>query len=349
MYEYDVALSFAGEDREYVREIAKKLKAKKLNVFFDEFEKANLWGKDLYQYLHYVYKECALFCVVFVSSSYIEKAWTRHELKAAQNRAFLDNSEYILPLILEVGINLPGLPDTVGYISTKYYTTAQIVKIICEKINSVKPLKKEEFEARKKIYNIVFQTFNFIIEKYTCFGEGSKKDEIYIINCLISEYKDFLLEHAHEINSDLYVFLVQILKELETYIGNNEIINIYHSVNLQYKTDALNILKSAFENSGFSSNFDFYYYLYSKAFLINKNDMLSSSLKKILKNISSRIEKPISFMEYMEQIVRLMCFDEYIEDEDNTELIKKVLYDSEELKEAEKKYNDSAIIKFDKN
>lgn len=349
MYEYDVALSFAGENREYVRGIAKKLKAKKLKVFFDEFEEANLWGKDLYQYLHYVYKECALFCVVFVSSSYIEKAWTRHELKAVQNRAFLDNSEYILPLILESGLNLSGLPDTIGYISTKCYTATQIVKIIYEKINNVKPLKREEFETRKKIYNIVFQTFNFIIEKYTCFGEGAKKDEICIIQCLISEYKNFLLEHAHEINADLYVFLVQILKELETYIENNEIINIYHSANLQYKTDVLNMMKRAFENSGFSSNFDFYYYLYSKVFSINKEDMLLSSLKKILQNISSRIEKPISFMEYLEQIVRLMCFDEYIEDEDNTDLIQKMLYDCEELKEAEKKYNDSAIIKFDKD
>lgn len=130
MYEYDVALSFAGENREYVREIAKKLKAKKLKVFYDEFEETNLWGKDLYQYLHYIYKECSLFCVVFVSSSYIKKAWTRHELKAAQNRAFLDNSEYILPLLLEPGINLPGLPDTIGYISIKDHTIAQVANIL---------------------------------------------------------------------------------------------------------------------------------------------------------------------------------------------------------------------------
>ncbi len=349
MYEYDIALSFAGEDREYVREIAKKLKAKKLKVFFDEFEEAKLWGKDLYQYLHYIYKECALFCVVFVSSNYIEKAWTRHELKAAQNRAFLDNSEYILPLILEPCINLPGLLDTIGYISAKCYNSTQIVKIIYEKINSIKPLKKEEFETRKKIYNIVFQTFNFIVEKYTCLGEGSKEAEIYIIKCLISEYKDFLLEHALEINSDLYVFLVKILKELETYIDNNEIFIFYHSVNLQYKADVLNMLKEAFEQSGFNSQFDFYYYLYNKGILSNKEDMLLRSIKNILKNISIQLESPTSFAEYLEQIVRLMCFDEYAEDKDNTELIKKMLYDMEELKEAEKMYNDSATIKFDKN
>ena len=37
MYEYDVALSFAGENREYVREIAKKLKSYRfrLNMSLD--------------------------------------------------------------------------------------------------------------------------------------------------------------------------------------------------------------------------------------------------------------------------------------------------------------------------
>lgn len=96
--------------------------------------------------MHYIYKECALFCIIFVSSSYIEKAWTRLELKAAQNRAFLDNSEYILPLRLESGISLPGLPDTIGYISTKNHTVTQIVKNVCEKVYAVKSTKKDECE-----------------------------------------------------------------------------------------------------------------------------------------------------------------------------------------------------------
>lgn len=349
MYEYDVALSFADEDREYAKEIARRLRAKKLKVFFDEFEEAKLWGKNLYQYLYYIYKECALFCVVFVSSNYIKKAWTRLELKAAQNRAFLENSEYILPLSLESDIKLPGLPETIGYLSSKTHTTAQIAKIIYQKVYSVKPTKKEEFETRKKIYNIVFQTFNFIIEKYTCFGAGSKQAEIYFIKYLISDYKNFLLEHAHEINSDLYVFLVKVLKELETYIENNEIINFYHSVNLQYKADILNILKKAFENSGFSSQFDFYYYLYSKGILDNKEDMLLSAIKKIVQNISFSDKNPISITEYLEQIVRLMYFDEHAEDEDYTELVKKMLQNTEKLREAEKMYNDSSIVKFNKN
>jgi hypothetical protein len=47
--EYDVALSFAGEDREYAEELANALRGK-ANVFYDGFEKAKLWGEDLYVY-----------------------------------------------------------------------------------------------------------------------------------------------------------------------------------------------------------------------------------------------------------------------------------------------------------
>ena len=348
MYEYDVALSFAGENREYVREIAKKLKAKKLKVFYDEFEEANLWGKDLYQYLHYIYKECALFCVVFVSSSYIKKAWTKHELKAAQNRAFLDNTEYILPLLLEPGINLPGLPDTIGYISTKDHTGSQIVKMIYEKVYTVKPTKEEEFKIKKKIYNIVFQTFNFIIDKYVCFGGGSKEAELTFLEYLISDYKNFLLEHAHKINSDLYVFLVKILRELEKYIENGEVINIFHSANLQCKANVLNALKKAFEDSGFSDQFDFYFYLYCNDIFNDRNSMLEISLHDIVQKLSSRIQKPTAIIDYLEQIVRLINFNEYVEDGDNTELIE-MLKNTEELKEMEKIYNDSPVITFDED
>lgn len=42
---YEVALSFAGENRGYVREVACALQARGIAVFYDEFEKIDLWGK----------------------------------------------------------------------------------------------------------------------------------------------------------------------------------------------------------------------------------------------------------------------------------------------------------------
>lgn len=52
---YEVALSFAGENRELVEAIAQGLRRWRIKVFYDNFERSNLWGKDLYQYLSDVY------------------------------------------------------------------------------------------------------------------------------------------------------------------------------------------------------------------------------------------------------------------------------------------------------
>lgn len=135
-FDYDVTLSFAGEDREYVEKIALYLKKRGVKVFYDKFEVANLLGKDLYQYLSRIYKDNARFCVVFVSQSYKNKAWTRHELRNAQNRAFHENKEYILPVFLE-DVILDGLIDTIGYLKTSEYTYEEICDIIIEKINMI--------------------------------------------------------------------------------------------------------------------------------------------------------------------------------------------------------------------
>lgn len=45
-YKYDIALSFAGEDREYVEKVATLLKENGIKVFYDKFEQVDLWGKD---------------------------------------------------------------------------------------------------------------------------------------------------------------------------------------------------------------------------------------------------------------------------------------------------------------
>ena len=135
-YDFDVALSFAGEDREYVERIASNLKSRGIKVFYDKFEVANLWGKDLYQYLSHIYKDNARFCIVFVSQKYKEKAWTKHELKNAQNRAFHENKEYILPVFLE-NIELDGLNDTIGYIKVSEFSESEIVDLIIEKVNKI--------------------------------------------------------------------------------------------------------------------------------------------------------------------------------------------------------------------
>ncbi|MEO1367437.1 MAG: TIR domain-containing protein, partial [Acidobacteriota bacterium] len=63
-FTYEVAISYAGEDREMAKSIADGLKAEGVPVFYDQFERSKLWGKNLYQYLADVYSTKARFCLL---------------------------------------------------------------------------------------------------------------------------------------------------------------------------------------------------------------------------------------------------------------------------------------------
>ncbi len=118
VYRYDVALSFAGEQRHMAEELADILTAQGVRVFYDRAHEAELWGKDLFAYLHEVYSKLSRYCIVFVSSSYITKMWTTHERRAAQERALKERDiEYLLPVRVDE-TSLPGLPDTIGYVES---------------------------------------------------------------------------------------------------------------------------------------------------------------------------------------------------------------------------------------
>ncbi len=138
-FEFDVALSFAGEDRAYVGDIAEGLRSHDVRVFYDLYEQATLWGKDLYEHLDYVYRHAARYCVLFVSEHYARKVWTNHERTSAQARALQENEEYILPVRFD-DIEIPGLRPTVGYIDARSVTSDQLVEFILRKLDKPRVL-----------------------------------------------------------------------------------------------------------------------------------------------------------------------------------------------------------------
>ena len=133
MQTYDIALSFAGDDREYARRLAKLIRAQGLTVFFDEYEQAELWGKDLYSHFQGIYRDKATFCVILVSEAYARKLWTRHELRQAQARAFRENQEYILPIRLD-DTELAGLNDTTAFLDSRIIPVEQVAVLLGIKV-----------------------------------------------------------------------------------------------------------------------------------------------------------------------------------------------------------------------
>jgi photosystem II stability/assembly factor-like uncharacterized protein len=132
-YEYDVALSFAGEDRRLAEELAHRLGHFGLRIFYDRDQQATLWGKDLYQHLQEIYRDKARFCVIFISASYVRKHWPRHELKQAQARALIESREYILPLRID-DTDVPGMNRTTGELDLRSMSMDFVSKLLFEKL-----------------------------------------------------------------------------------------------------------------------------------------------------------------------------------------------------------------------
>jgi hypothetical protein len=130
---YDVALSFAGENRAYAEQVARVLRDAGARVFYDKWETPDLWGKDLAEYLPGVYGGQARFCVMFVSQHYAEKAWPTRERRAAFERAIQEKTEYILPVQID-GTAVPGLSSTIHYLSATQYSARQVGELAIEKL-----------------------------------------------------------------------------------------------------------------------------------------------------------------------------------------------------------------------
>ena len=138
---YQVALSFAGEQRSYVEEVVRHLKSMRISLFYDNDERGYLWGKDYIETFHEVYANQSEYVVMFISKYYVEKAWTRHERRATLIRAFQERREYVLPVRFD-DTPVPGLPDSVGFVQASDHSPKQISSMIAEKL-SIKPFDSE--------------------------------------------------------------------------------------------------------------------------------------------------------------------------------------------------------------
>jgi hypothetical protein len=136
-FEYDVALSFAGEDRAVAREFANLLMNKNIKVFYDEDEADDLWGKDLIAHLASLYQNKARYCVMFISKNYPLKRWTNFERQHIQARAFRDTNEYILPIRID-DTDVPGITEAIGYRDIRQHSLESIANTLGKKLAKVK-------------------------------------------------------------------------------------------------------------------------------------------------------------------------------------------------------------------
>lgn len=146
-YDFDVAVTFAGEDRVFVNEVVALVKEAGFSVFYDEDAKVEMWGQDLTEYFPDVYEHRARFAVMFVSMHYAAKPWTRLERRSVLVRALQSATPYLLPVRLD-STELPGVRSSVAYLDGQAEGAAGVARAVVAKLGSSHAEGSRRFNGR---------------------------------------------------------------------------------------------------------------------------------------------------------------------------------------------------------
>lgn len=116
--QYEVAISFAGEQRAFAQEIARHLGQYGVAYFYDDENKSALWGKDLAEEFNHIYTKKTNYVLMLISKEYIEKPWCRHERRSAISEGLVRGAEFILPVRFGNAWP-PGMPTTMSYLDAE--------------------------------------------------------------------------------------------------------------------------------------------------------------------------------------------------------------------------------------
>ena len=142
---YQVALSFAGEQRDYVEDVANHLKNFGVAVFYDRFEEVKLWGKNLAEHFDRIFAQQSEYVVMFISKEYVDKAWPSHERQHALCRMIKERREYILPVRFD-NSKVPGLAEGVLYLNACDYNPKALAEAVAKKLET-RPATGKAFDV----------------------------------------------------------------------------------------------------------------------------------------------------------------------------------------------------------
>lgn len=122
---YDAFLSFPGEERDYVRQVARLLSGRGVRVWFDEFEAGHLWGRDLQQYIDSAIS-ASRYVIVFFSARHRNQR--QRELENYLKVGIPAGSEQILPVTLR---GAPPEGSLGKFINADRLSVETLVDLIC--------------------------------------------------------------------------------------------------------------------------------------------------------------------------------------------------------------------------
>jgi TIR domain len=133
---FDVALSFPGEHRDYVADVAEGLR-KHLgvnSVFYDQWYEALLARPNLDLVLQDIYRNSEL-VVVFCCEEYATKEWCGLEWRAIRELIKMRQYERVMPMRFDDTV-MEGLFSIDGFIDLKQRSPLQVARLIMERLRA---------------------------------------------------------------------------------------------------------------------------------------------------------------------------------------------------------------------
>jgi hypothetical protein len=134
-HDFQVALSFPGEHRQYVECIAKELEPfiRPNGCFYDKYYTAQLARPSLDILLQDIYRNRSDLIVVFLCRNYQDKEWCNLEFRAIREIMKSRQNHKVMFVKLDSG-KVEGVFETDGFIDAQQFTPAQIAKFISERV-----------------------------------------------------------------------------------------------------------------------------------------------------------------------------------------------------------------------
>lgn len=109
-YDFDFAISFAGENRDLARMIKDQLETLDCSVFFDELFEANYLGQAWHKKFTEIFGEKSRFVLSLLDKNHLEKIWPTFERESFIPRIA---DAAVIPIYLD-NTNFPGIPRDIA-------------------------------------------------------------------------------------------------------------------------------------------------------------------------------------------------------------------------------------------
>jgi hypothetical protein len=174
---YDLAVSFAGEHRDYVEQTVRACTELGLHVFYDRDMNNEWWGKNFIREQRKVYGSQARYFVPFISTEYLSKPIPMDEFSAAMMTAVKQGDGYVLPVLIG-GVQVPPdlLHPHIHYLRAEDFTPQQLAAQLQAKVRQA----EVSGQGARNITSVVQEAMELRLPKVVP-SDFSKYEELGVV------------------------------------------------------------------------------------------------------------------------------------------------------------------------